>query len=72
MPLRPTPLRLMLARPEKFGKKLSRKLQKGDFRTVPAEEMLPKSCVITVINRAIIPSTVLSQKTSGKRYLGIL
>ncbi len=57
MPLRLMPLRLMLARPEKSGKKLSRKPLREDVRTVPAEEMLPKSRAITVIKRAIIPST---------------
>ncbi len=70
MPSRPTPPRPTLARPEKPKKKLSRKPsrkpQRGDVGTVLAGGMLLKSCAITAIRRAIIPSTIPSRKTSGR------
>ncbi len=56
----------MLARPEKFRKKPSKKPQRGDVGTVPVGGMLPKSRAITVTRRAIIPSIAPSQKTSGR------
>ncbi len=70
MPLRTTPPRPTLARPEKPRKKPSRKPsrkpQRRDVGTVPAGGMLLKSRAITVIRRAIIPSTATSRKTSGR------
>lgn len=69
MPLKLTPPRPMLTRPEKPrkkpNKKLNRKFQRRDVRTVSARGMLPKSRTIIVIRKVIIPSIAPSQMTSG-------
>ncbi len=70
MPPRPTPPRPTLAKPKKSRKKPSRKPcrkpQRGIVGTVLAERILPKLRTITAIRRAIMPSTALSRKTSGR------
>ncbi len=62
----PTFSKSTLARPEKPRKKPRRKLQRGNVGTVSAEGMLPKSRAMITTKRAIISSTALSRKTSGR------
>lgn len=66
MPLRLTPPRPTLARPEKPTKKPRRKPQRRDIGTVLAGGILPKSRIITITKKAIIPNTASSQKISSR------